>query len=123
MRRGHYENLFQSRHTFTRAVECDRAQRAHSLTDGDLTEFARVGAGDDELTDLVADGHGFDDGHASGVTGIFATVAAASAKKLHVAERGGINAEVFKHFCRISHRFFAMRTDAADEALRAREQQ
>lgn len=120
MRGGHDEDLFQSGNTLACAVKRDRAQRAHSLTDGDLAEFAGVGAGDDELADLIANGHGFDDGHASGVTGIFATLTAASAKKLHAAERGGINAEVFKHFCRISHRLLAMRTDAADETLRAR---
>ncbi len=113
------EDLFQGGNAFAGAVEADHAERFHSLVDGDLAHFARAGAGDDEFADLVGDGHGFDDGHAAGVTGIFAAVAAASAVKLHAVEHGGINAQVLEHFVRIGHRFLAMRTDAAHEALRA----
>ncbi len=79
MRRGDQKHLFQRRDALARAVESHHAERAHSLADGHLAQLARVGAGNDEFADLVGDGHGFNDGHAAGVTGIFATVAAAAA--------------------------------------------
>ena len=67
----------------------DHAEGSHSLVDGELGHFARAGAGDDEFADLVADGHGLDDGHAPGVAGIFAAVAAAAAEKLHAVKQPG----------------------------------
>src|SRR6185369_2351614 len=92
MRRGDDEHLFHGRDAVAGAVEADHAEGFHALVDGDLAHFARAGAGDDELADLVVDVHGLDDGHAPGVTGIFAAVATAAAIKLHAAEGSGLDA-------------------------------
>ena len=119
MRGSNEKDLFERGNSFARPVKADHAERFHSLIDGDLAHLARAGAGDDEFPDLVADGHGFDDGHASGVTGIFATLAAASAVKLYAVEQCGFNAQVLEHFVGISHRLFAVRADATHQALRA----
>jgi len=74
--------------------------------------------GDDELADLVADGHGFDDGHAPGVTGIFATLTTADRDKTDAGIQGGSISNM-EHFVGIRHRLLAMRADAAHEALGA----
>jgi hypothetical protein len=81
------KNLLERGNPVAGAVERHHAQRAHPLIDGELAHFARAGAGDDEFADLVGDGHRLDDGHTAGVAGIFATIAAASAKSCTPSKR------------------------------------
>src|SRR5262245_49829489 len=59
---GDDEDLFERGNTLADAVQRDHSERAHALADGNLSEFATVRAGDDQLAELIADGHGFDDG-------------------------------------------------------------
>src|ERR1039457_1644240 len=82
-RRGGDENLFKRGDAIAGAVEGDHAEGSHSLIDGELAHFAGTGAGDDEFADLVADGHDFDYGQATGIAGIFAAVTAMSTKELN----------------------------------------
>src|ERR1700677_2091528 len=119
MLRGGDQNLFQGGDTRTGAVKRDHAERFHALADGNLAHFTRAGTTDDQFANLVGNSHHFNDRHAPGITGIFATLAAAPAKKLGALKHGGINPEIGKHFGRITERLLAMRTDAAHETLRA----
>src|SRR6476660_4484141 len=116
MRGGQNEHLFQGGEAFAHAVQGYHAQGPHALANGDLAHFTSVGAADDQLPDFVGDGHRFNDGEASGVTGILAAIAAAAAIERDAVERARVEAEVLVHLFRVSYRFFAVRTDAAHEA-------
>ena len=56
------EHMFQRGEAIAHAVQRRHAKRSHALANGDFAHLARIGAGDDQLADFVADGHGFDDG-------------------------------------------------------------
>src|ERR1700722_16348027 len=119
VRRSEDEDLLEGGHAVADTVERGHAEGAHALADGDLAHFAGVGAGNDELADFVADGHGFDDGKTAGVTGTLATFAAATAVKGVALEEARVDVEVRIHLVVVGDGLFAMRADAAHEALRA----
>src|SRR5882724_2269068 len=119
MRRGEQHDLFEGGNALSDTVKGGHAEGAHALADGDLAHLAGVGAGDNELADFVGNGHGLDDGQTSGVTRIFAALAAATAIQSDAFKNARINIQVRVHFLRIRHGFLAMRADAAHEALRA----
>ena len=75
-------------------------KRFHALLDGELADFLRAGALDDQFADFIGHGHGFDDGQAAGVAGILAALAAAPAIERGAVEIVRINAQVLEHFVR-----------------------
>src|SRR5581483_3733051 len=78
MRGGEDEHLFEGGDAVADAVQGHHAQGAHALADGDLAHLAGIGAGDDELANFIAHGHGLDDGETAGVAGVFASFTTAS---------------------------------------------
>lgn len=113
------EDLFQGGDPIASAVKGDHTESAHAAGDSDLTDFVGAGALNDEASDLIGDGHGFNDGEASGIACIFAAFTAATAVESDAVEYGGIDREVLVHFRWVGHWFFADGADAANEALRA----
>src|ERR1035437_6117183 len=121
MGRRQHEHLFQRGHAIAGTVQRRHAQRPHALANGDLAHLASVGAGDDELADLIRYGHGLDNGHAPGIAGVLAAVATPPAVQRDAVDDARIDAQILKHLLRIGNRFLAMRADAAHETLRAGE--
>src|SRR5438034_2717889 len=109
--------LFERGDAFADFFERDHAELFHSQRDGDLADFVRAGPLNDEPADVVGHAHGFNDGQASGVTGIFAPIATATAKQSGPLEKAGVDTQVFKHLGRIRERLLANRADPAHEAL------
>src|SRR6266568_4418448 len=78
--RSRYEqNLFEGRDAVSNSVQRHHPERAHALPNGDFGKFACVGAADDEFTDFIGNGHGFDNRHAASIAGILAALAATAA--------------------------------------------
>src|SRR5436190_12243337 len=87
---GDDQRLFERGDAFADFFERDHAERFHSQRDGDLADFVRAGPLNDEPADVVGHAHGFNDGQASGVTGIFAPIATATAKQSGPLEKAGV---------------------------------
>src|SRR5213078_1384305 len=90
------EHLFQRGEAIPHAVQGRHAKRAHTVADSDFAHLTRVGAGNDELADFVADGHRFDDGHPAGVTGILAPLTAAAAIQDDAVENAWVNVQILE---------------------------
>src|SRR6266567_461244 len=116
---GHHEGLFEGADAFAHFFHGGGAQRAHALIDGDFGNLHGAAARNDHLADFIGDAHGFEDGGASGIAAVIATIAAAPAENTLLLEKIRGDVEIAEHGRRISHRLLAGRTNAAHEPLRA----
>src|SRR5262249_17742555 len=99
---GKDEDLLERRDALAHAVKGAHGQSAHALANGDFGELACVGASNDQFAKLIGHAHGFDNGEAASITGVFATFAATSAVERHAIKDTRIDVEVGVHFGWIS---------------------
>src|SRR6266581_2751878 len=77
---GDDQRLFERGDAFADFFERDHTERFHAQRDGYLADLVGAGPLNDEPTDVVGHAHGFNDGQASGVAGVLAPIATATAK-------------------------------------------
>src|SRR5881394_2750104 len=76
---GNDQRLFERGHAFADFFERDHAECFHAQRDGDFADLVGAGTLDDEPADVISHAHGFNNSQASGVAGVLAPIAAATA--------------------------------------------